>query len=1022
MKKYFLTLFVISFSFSFAQKLDISQLNKEEKAEFAIGNTLFTEKNYAPAYAHLRSIQANHQDNLYFKYMVGVCGIFVHGIHEEALSFLQEVKSKEPKAKNIDLYLTLLYHKNYQFDKAIESANQLLSDPKLDPDQKNALQQVLTYSKNGKAVMENPVVAKIENLGSPPNSEAAEYSPVVTSDEEEIIFTYRGKESMGGMMDANQVSSKNGEYFEDVFLSKKIDHKWQKAEPITSINTKDNDAAIAFSNDQKQLYLYKYDDNGKGDIYVSEFNNDKFSKPEIVKGINTKSWEGSLSLSVDQSKLYFSSDRPGGKGGKDLYVATKMPDGSWGNIKNMGDKINTTADEDAPFIHPDGRTLVFSSDGHNTIGDFDIFASDLDILDSTWKAPYNLGYPINTTDDDLFYILSADGQRGYFSSEKKGGAGEQDIYVVTPSISSKKTFLTVIKGKVTEDLFPYSADVTVVVSSDGRKYTAFRSNPESGHYLVNLPSGYNYKVTFFHKMYGEKNFEILADKIDGYAEKIVNVNFGMSDTSSTSTQTIVIKNIDVTGNLLLTENSNDIAKDVKVYLLNPDGTLLDSARTNANGHFEFKNLPSDKNYMVSVVPEDPSMKGKARFYLSNNAGVVSRVSNIMDNHRFVFKNLPLDVNSLPELYGNDPMTLAGKVTYGEDPGKPFKNVRVSIVNQYGDVLVWATTNQYGAFAFKNLPADQNYIITIDDTDLKLPPNTKVSLKNKNGKEIKSFYTKDGKYNFTILATEKSVLSDLDAGDAELMMGLYGYVLGEDKKPLDDLKLMLLNMNGEVDQTIKTDAKGKFAFKNLKAAADYLFDLDENDPRFKTVQRLYIADSKGRLYKELIRNLKGKFEFRILDIDKIALGEFYYTEAVPAKPVKEKPVKEVAVKEKPMKDKMIIPNSGSVGINDDQIVQKYGNVKVEGMKVNVQVGAYRKPENFKSKFLQKICGFKLNGKRGDITFIVADKEFETLKEAQDFQIKIQKAGISDAFLTANYKGKRYYLKELEDMGVFKQITP
>ncbi|MGZ3930920.1 MAG: hypothetical protein ACXVP0_06020, partial [Bacteroidia bacterium] len=477
----------------------------------------------------------------YLKYKLGICGVFMSDKHDEALTLLNEVYAVNKKAIDIDFYFALLYHKTFQFDKAIELANALNADPKTSPEQKTTLNQLVTYCKNGKILMQNPVNVKIENIGNPPNSESDEYSPVITSDEETMIFTYRGKESMGGLLDKFNKPSPDGDYNEDIFIARKVNGKWQKPEGIAELNTIENEAVISISNDGQLLFIFKEDDKDKGDIYESHLENGKFAPPVKLRGeVNSASWEGSISQSADQKRIFFSSERPGGKGGKDLYVAYKMADGSWGNVKNLGDKINTPYDEDAPFIHPDGRALIFSSQGHNSMGDFDIFLSDLDELDSTWKAPVNVGYPVNTPDYDLFYVLSADGKRGYYSSAKKDGIGGQDIFVAEPAITSKKSYVTIIKGRVTEMLAPYECDINVK-TSDGRNYGTFRSNRENGGYLVNVPSGYNYKLTFYHPVLGDKTFDIVTEKVDGYGEKVINVGFGMNDTSATNHQTVVVE-------------------------------------------------------------------------------------------------------------------------------------------------------------------------------------------------------------------------------------------------------------------------------------------------------------------------------------------------------------------------------------------------------------------------------------------------------------------------------------------------
>jgi hypothetical protein len=234
-------------------------------------------------------------------------------------------------------------------------------------------------------------------------------------------------------------------------------------------------------------------------------------------------------MSSSQRKIIFASERSGGFGGRDLYEATFMEDGSWGKVKNLGKTVNTEFDDDAPFLHPDGRTLVFSSMGHNSMGGYDIFMSDLDEIDSVWKAPVNLGYPLNTTDDDIYYVLSADGKKGYFSSAREGGLGDKDIYVVEPGIGSKKSILTVIKGRLKENGQPYYGKIQVFLEN-GRPFGQFNSNASSGNYLVSLPSGYNYKINYYHPVLGDRSYNIQTSKVTGYAEKIININFGDGDT------------------------------------------------------------------------------------------------------------------------------------------------------------------------------------------------------------------------------------------------------------------------------------------------------------------------------------------------------------------------------------------------------------------------------------------------------------------------------------------------------------
>jgi hypothetical protein len=525
----FLITFLIIFStFSeFNAQLDkTSKWPKEDRIFFESAKNQYNKGYFNPAYEKYTSLKAKHPDDMYLKYVMGICAIYIHDKQEESEKLLNEVKAYDKNTPNIDYYLALLYHKTYRFTKSLELINSLLSDPKLPAEDKADLERIAFFCKNGIKELEFPVRGKIENLGNGINSEYAEYSPVVTPEEESMIFTYRGKESMGGLVNDLNKPDPNGDYNEDIFISKKVNGVWQKPTPMTELCTVGNDAVISLSPDGSQLFVFKViGDNG--DIYVSKRENSKYGTPTKLAGeVNSPSWEGSVCLSTDQKKLFFASSRPGGFGGKDLYIATLNPDGSWGNVKNLGDKINTKYDEDAPFLSPDGRVLIFSSEGHNSFGDFDLFTSDLNLTDNSWSEPKNLGYPINTTDDDLFYVLSPDGKRAYFSSTRKGGNGDQDIYMIDTALSKKESYVTIIKGKVTENGLPYESEISVSVDGETKDYSIYKSNKESGNYLVSLPSGKKYKISFYHEIIGDKVLLVDARNVTNYAEKTINVNFG----------------------------------------------------------------------------------------------------------------------------------------------------------------------------------------------------------------------------------------------------------------------------------------------------------------------------------------------------------------------------------------------------------------------------------------------------------------------------------------------------------------
>ncbi len=241
-----------------------------------------------------------------------------------------------------------------------------------------------------------------------------------------LIFTSRREGSTGiGNVDRDLM------FFEDIYISYFRDGKWQPAQNMgIKINTEFHDASIGLSADGKELYLYK-DENG-GDIYVSRMNEDStWTTPEpLSENINSRFSENSVCISPDGNTLFFTSDRPGGKGGIDIYYSEKDKKGRWGKPVNMGAPVNTSSDDDGPFIDYDSKTLYFSSRAHAGMGGFDIFVSEFDSTSKKWSEPVNIGYPINTPDDDIYFVKSGDSKYGYYASVKDGGIGEKDIYKV----------------------------------------------------------------------------------------------------------------------------------------------------------------------------------------------------------------------------------------------------------------------------------------------------------------------------------------------------------------------------------------------------------------------------------------------------------------------------------------------------------------------------------------------------------------------------------------------------------------
>jgi outer membrane protein OmpA-like peptidoglycan-associated protein len=283
---------------------------------------------------------------------------------------------------------------------------------------------------NGRKYVQNPLNFSIVNIGREINSEYDDYGVAFSEREDEIVFTSRRKDD-----NLNQNVYDDNLPYEDIFHSKKNGPNWSFATNIgPKVNTLYHESSLAMSADGNTLFIYN-DVNGGDILYCERQSDGTWGEPIPLPGIINSSFEEkSISISKDENTLYFTSDRPGGYGKTDIYRATKDSRGEWSNVKNLGPKINTPENEDGPFIDYDNVTLYFSSNGIGSgMGGYDIYKVKFDPATQDWSEPENLGYPINTPDNDVYIITSPDGKRAYYSSVREEGMGFTDIYVITAS-------------------------------------------------------------------------------------------------------------------------------------------------------------------------------------------------------------------------------------------------------------------------------------------------------------------------------------------------------------------------------------------------------------------------------------------------------------------------------------------------------------------------------------------------------------------------------------------------------------
>jgi len=338
--------------------------------------------------------------------------------------------------------------------------------------------------------VKKPIPFNPVSIGSSINTKDDEYWPSITADGQTLMFTRQpvvaGQQPMTVQSD------------EDFYMSKFINESWQLAfDAGAPLNTNQNEGAQSLSSNGNYMFFTACSRRGglgSCDIYFSALNNGKWSEPANLRTpVNSPSWESQPSISADGNMLFFSSNRTGGMGGKDIWYSILNDKNNWTNPVNLGDKINTEGDEMSPFIHFDGQTLYFASDGRVGMGGYDIYMTRLNI-DSTWTEPQNLGYPINTFNDEMGLVIESGGQKAYFSSIRDKSNGK-DIFYFNLDESVRPSPVSYMKGQVydRETGKLLKANYELINLSTG-KVSIKNTTDAAGNFLVCLPSGFNYGI------------------------------------------------------------------------------------------------------------------------------------------------------------------------------------------------------------------------------------------------------------------------------------------------------------------------------------------------------------------------------------------------------------------------------------------------------------------------------------------------------------------------------------------------
>jgi hypothetical protein len=449
----------------------------------------FDHKNYLTAMRIYKELLKRDPENTEYNYKIALCYLNTNLDKTQAISYLEKITGKGKGETEAWFNLGCAYQYANRFDDAIKAYSKF-KDKSSRKDIERAERAIETCY-NGKQFIKFPVNVTFENLGKDVNSEYADYYPFATKNESFMVFTSRKK---GGKSNALEM---DGLYASDIYMTKVKEGNWLKAVNIGGpVNTTFDEQAVGLSPDGSSMTVYLDHIDSLGNIYISNFLNGKFQKLIKLNSNVNSGFETSGSISDDGQIIFFASIRSEGLGGTDLYMAKKLPNGQWAIPQNLGKTINTIYNEDFPHLAEDGKTLYFSSQGHSSMGGYDLFKSIYDDEANTWSEPQNLGYPINTTDDNYTISFTENDRFAYVSALRPGGMGDLDIWRIRFNGSEQR--VTIVSGRIsmedsTQNKIEALITATDLKNKDQLPFT-YTPIPVSGKYIMALQPG-KYMIT-----------------------------------------------------------------------------------------------------------------------------------------------------------------------------------------------------------------------------------------------------------------------------------------------------------------------------------------------------------------------------------------------------------------------------------------------------------------------------------------------------------------------------------------------
>ena len=644
-----------------------------------ISSNLIEDGNFHKALSLYQELLNEFPNNANLNFKIGFCYLNTATQKVKSIPYLEFASksiSEEYKINDFDetnapietlFYLGKAYHVNYRFSDAEDTFIDLKALLTSDDEAFNSqIDHELSACQIARSLIRNPVEMTVTNPGRNINSIYAEHSPVISGDESILVFTSKRKSNTGGkIMD-------DGQYFEDIYISSFNGVDYTKAQNISkNINTPGHEASIGLSFDGSKLFIYK-DDEDNGNIYVSNRKGTEWLTPEKLPApINSKYRETHATISFDQKEIFFTSDRKGGFGGLDIYRVRKLPNGKWSRAQNMGSKINTPYDEDGPYFHPDGTSLFFASQGHKNMGGFDIFVSYVDEND-TWSEPKNLGYPINTPDDDIYYIPSVDGRRAYYSSYTNNSIGNYDIFKIDLSSTHIRN-QTVIAGFAMNNEGTLLEDAIITISDfDDEIIGIYTPDQDSKKFLFILPRGQTFNALFESSNLGEFEYTISVP------------NYSYDQSKQVVVFNDIIMRVEKDPEIEIEPLADDIFADEDIDIV--EDTLTLDVKTIEEKSVSSKIKPKQKTTQAELLVASELYKNNEYIETSNN-------NKTLNSHNSNNDSIQLSENNIdknPVVNDNNVPLNSKTIIKSESDQKRAKNTSIFLGIIFGLALIGST--------------------------------------------------------------------------------------------------------------------------------------------------------------------------------------------------------------------------------------------------------------------------------------------------------------------------------------------